>query len=67
MALYWGIVPLLIQRRETLEEMVQEMEGLLLTDGWVKAGDTLVVLSGTPMWKPGTVNAIKLHRVGDVR
>ena len=47
--------------------MVQEMEGLLLTDGWVKAGDTLVVLSGTPMWKPGTVNAIKLHRVGDVR
>lgn len=67
MALYWGIVPLLIQRRETLEEMVQEMEGLLLTEGWVKAGDNLVVLSGTPMWKPGTVNAIKLHRVGDVR
>ncbi len=66
MALYWGIVPLLIQRRETLEEMVQEMEGLLLTEGWVKAGDNLVVLSGTPMWKPGTVNAIKLHRVGDV-
>ncbi len=67
MSLYWGIVPLLIQRRETLEEMVQEMEGLLLTEGWVKAGDNLVVLSGTPMWKPGTVNALKLHRVGELR
>lgn len=67
MALYWGIVPLVIQRRDTFEEMIQEMESLLLTESWVKAGDTLVVLSGTPMWKPGTVNAIKLHRVGEVR
>lgn len=67
MALYWGVVPLVIQRRETLEETVQEMEGLLLAEGWVKAGDTLVVISGTPMWQPGTVNAIKLHRVGEIR
>ncbi len=64
MALYWGITPLLIQRRETIEEMIQDMEGLLLAEGLVKAGDTLVILSGSPMWQPGTVNALKLHRVG---
>jgi pyruvate kinase len=67
MALYWGIVPLVIRRRETLVEMFHEMEGLLLAEGWVVPGDTLVILSGTPMWKPGTVNAIKLHRVGEIR
>jgi pyruvate kinase len=67
MALYWGVVPLLIRRRETLEEMFQEMEGLLLAEGWVTTGDTLVILSGAPMWKPGTINAIKLHRVGEIR
>jgi len=67
MALYWGIVPLLIQRRETLEEMVHGMEGLLLAEGWVVPGDTLVIISGAPMWKPGTVNALKLHRVGETR
>ncbi|MFQ5532400.1 MAG: pyruvate kinase [Candidatus Methylomirabilales bacterium] len=68
MALCWGVSPFLItQRRETIEEMVQEMEGFLLAEGRVKAGDTLVVLSGTPMWKPGTVNALKLHRVGEAR
>ena len=66
MALYWGVVPMLIQRRETLEEMSHEMEEVLLAAGWVTAGDTLVILSGTPMWKPGTVNAIKLHRVGEM-
>ncbi len=67
MALYWGVVPLVVQRRETLEEMFHEMEGLLLAEGWVTTGDTLVIISGAPMWKPGTVNAIKLHRVGEIR
>jgi pyruvate kinase len=47
--------------------MFQEMEGLLLAEGWVTTGDTLVILSGAPMWKPGTINAIKLHRVGEIR
>lgn len=67
MALYWGVVPILIRRRDTIEEVIQEMEGLLLTEGWVAPGDTLVIVSGTPMWKPGTVNALKLHRVGEFR
>ena len=67
MALYWGIVPLLIRKRETLEEMFHEMEGLLLAEGRVASGDVLVIVSGAPMWKPGTVNAIKLHRVGEIR
>jgi len=67
MVLYWGVAPFVLERRETLEEMVQEMEGLLLAEGWVIAGDTLVIVSGAPMWKPGTVNALKLHRVGEIR
>lgn len=67
MILYWGVTPLVIRRRETHEEVVQEMEGLLLAEGWVKPGDALVIVSGAPMWKPGTVNALKLHRVGEIR
>ncbi len=67
MALLWGVAPLLIQQRETFEDVVQEMEGLLLAEGWVKPGDTLVIVSGTPMWKSGSVNALKLHRIGELR
>ncbi|MFQ5881222.1 MAG: pyruvate kinase [Candidatus Methylomirabilales bacterium] len=67
MALYWGIIPYLVPQRGTIEEMIHEMDGLLLAEGWVEAGDPLVVVSGTPMWKAGTVNALKLHRVGEVR
>lgn len=67
MALYWGVVPFVVERRETHEGMIQEMEGLLLAEGWVTQGDTLVLVSGAPMWKPGTVNDLKLHRVGEIR
>jgi pyruvate kinase len=67
MALYWGVAPFVIQRRETLEEAVREMEGVLLAEGRVTPGDTLVIVSGAPMWKPGTVNGLKLHRIGEIR
>ncbi len=67
MALYWGVVPFVVERRETHEGVIQEMEGVLLAEGWVTRGDTLVIVSGAPMWKPGTVNALKLHRVGEIR
>lgn len=67
MALYWGVVPMLIERKESTLETVQAMEGLLRQEGWVKTGDVVAIVSGTPMWEPGTVNALKLHRIGEGR
>jgi pyruvate kinase len=67
LALTWGVTSRLIRKVETTDEMVEEIEATLLGDGSVRAGDVLVIISGSPMWVTGTTNLVKLHRVGERR
>lgn len=67
LALDWGVYPRLIKRLPTIDEMVAEIESSLLTDGTVRYSDVLVVVAGAPLWVRGTVNLLKLHRVGEHR
>ncbi|MBI4635343.1 MAG: pyruvate kinase [Candidatus Rokubacteria bacterium] len=67
LALSWGVSSRLIRKVETTDEMVEEVEAALLGDGTVRAGDVLVIISGSPMWVTGTTNLLKLHRVGERR
>jgi pyruvate kinase len=52
---------------ETTDEMIEEIEATLLGDGFVRVNDTIVIISGSPMWVTGTTNLLKLHRVGERR
>jgi pyruvate kinase len=52
---------------ETTDEMIEEAEATLLGDGSVRPGDTIVIISGAPMWVTGTTNLLKLHHVGERR
>jgi pyruvate kinase len=65
--LSWGVTSRLIRKVETTDEMVEEIETTLLGDGTVRAGDVLVIISGSPMWVTGTTNLMKVHRVGEHR
>jgi pyruvate kinase len=47
--------------------MIEEIGAALLCDGSVRANDTVVIISGAPMWVTGTTNLMKLHRVGERR
>jgi pyruvate kinase len=67
LALTWGVTSRLIRKVETTDDMVEEIEATLLGDGTVRAGDVLVIISGSPMWVTGTTNLLKLHRVGERR
>jgi pyruvate kinase len=67
LALTWGVTSRLIRKVETTDEMVEEIEAALLGDGTVRAGDVLVIISGSPMWVTGSTNLVKLHRIGDRR
>ncbi|HEV8583490.1 MAG TPA: pyruvate kinase [Methylomirabilota bacterium] len=67
LALTWGVTSRIIRKVETTDEMVEEIEATLLGDGTVRAGDVLVIISGSPMWVTGTTNLLKLHRVGERR
>jgi pyruvate kinase len=57
----------LIQKLSTVDEMVEAIEASLLGDRTVRYNDILIIVSGAPLWVRGTVNLLKLHRVGEHR
>ena len=67
LGLSWGVSSRLIRKVETTDEMLEQVEATLLGDGSVSVNDTLVIISGGPMWVTGTTNLLKLHRVGERR
>jgi pyruvate kinase len=67
LALSWGVTSRLIRKVDTTDEMIDEVEATLLSDGAVRPSDVIVIISGSPMWVRGTTNLLKLHRVGERR
>jgi pyruvate kinase len=67
LALDWGVFPRAITRLTTIDEMVSAIEASLLADRSVRYNDILVIVAGAPLWVRGTVNLLKLHRVGEHR
>jgi hypothetical protein len=47
--------------------MVMDIEASLLSDRSVRYNDILVIVGGAPLAVRGTVNLLKLHRVGEHR
>lgn len=64
MALYWGVLPHTMPQIPTTDERVDEAERRLKAEGLVKAGQRIVILSGTRIGEPGGTNLMKLHEVG---
>jgi len=67
LALSWGVTSRLIRKVDTTDEMIEEVEATLLSDGAVRPNDVIVIISGSPMWVRGTTNLLKLHRMGERR
>jgi pyruvate kinase len=63
----WGVVPRLIKSQTSIDQMVMDIEASLLADRSVRYNDILVIVGGAPLGVRGTVNLLKLHRVGEYR
>ena len=63
MALYWGVIPHTIPQIEQTDARVDEAERRLKEEGFVAAGETIVILSGTQIGHPGGTNLMKLHEI----
>ena len=63
----WGVIPRLIRHHATIDEIVTNIESSLLADRSVRYNDILIIVAGAPLWVRGTVNLLKLHRVGEHR
>jgi pyruvate kinase len=64
LCLYWGVEPCLAEYVERTSEMIELVDGRLLSEGRVQEGDRLVFLAGMPSNRPGTTNMLHLHRAG---
>ncbi|PYM59255.1 MAG: pyruvate kinase, partial [Candidatus Rokuibacteriota bacterium] len=67
LTLDWGVIPRLIKPQATVDQMVNDMEASLLADRSVRYNDILIIVAGAPLGVRGTVNLMKLHRVGEHR
>ncbi len=65
MKLFRGVRAKQIEQVRDLDSLVAKAQALLLKLGWVKRGDLIAVVAGTPFQIAGKTDLIKLHRIGD--
>ncbi len=65
LTLVWGVETFLTEMVEHTDEMVMLVDQLLLADGRVQEGDLVVIAAGSPPGIPGSLNAMRVHRMGD--
>lgn len=64
LSLNWGIQSHKVDRVTHTDEMYRQVDEVLLGEGWAEAGDTVVVISGSPPGSPGSTNDLRVHVVG---
>lgn len=62
----WGVIPLLSQGANTIEEAYKQISAFAVEKGYVRYGDLVVITAGTPFGQPGTTNMIIVDTIGDV-
>ncbi len=65
MAMYYGIVPVQMQRQKRTLEMLNDVDTMLLKKNLVEVGDLIVVVAGTRLEQVGATNALLIHLVNN--
>jgi len=63
--LLWGVRARQIDEVRDLDELVERIDKLTVGLGWVKPGDVLLIVAGTPFRVRGRTDLVKLHRIGE--
>jgi pyruvate kinase len=65
LALSWGVETFLTVSVEHTDEMVKQVDESLLSIGRCGRGEQVVIVAGSPPGIPGSLNAMRVHRIGD--
>jgi pyruvate kinase len=65
LTLVWGVETFLVDTVEHTDEMVMLVDQTLIADGRCQEGDLVVIAAGSPPGIPGSLNAMRVHRIGD--
>jgi pyruvate kinase len=63
LALYWGVVPRVMDPVKNADLMAESVSDRLLEEGIVKPGDRIVLVHGSPLGIPAATNSIRLHEI----
>ncbi len=63
LALYWGVVPKVMEPVKNADLMTEMVSDRLLEDGVAASGDRVVLVHGSPLGVPGQTNSIRLHEI----
>jgi pyruvate kinase len=64
LSIVYGVRPILSPDAASADEMLNVVDRTLLPRGWLKPGQSIVVVAGQPVGRAGTTNLIKLYAVG---
>jgi len=67
LALSWGVEAHLVAPVAHTDQMAGQVDEALLGSGRCVAGDTVVIVAGSPVGTAGSTNALHVHLVGDAR
>lgn len=65
LALSWGVESLLTASVNHTDEMVMQVDTILIESKRVKIGDLVLIVAGSPPGIPGSINAMRVHKIGD--
>ncbi len=63
MALYWGVLPRVMEPVRNPDDMCEIVAESLQADGLARPSDRVVVVYGSPMGVAGRTNSIRLYEV----
>lgn len=63
LAVYWGIRTVLVREALDTDSMVIMARKIALEHGFAKKGEIIVIISGTPIGRPGTTNLMNIHQI----
>jgi pyruvate kinase len=64
LSLFWGVLPRTIAAVRDIDSLAKLAERRLLEERYVRRGDIIGIVAGTPIGVRGTTNFMKLHIIG---
>ena len=65
LALSWGVESMLTSVVNHTDEMVMQVDTILINSKRVNVGDLVLIVAGSPPGIPGSINAMRVHKIGD--
>jgi pyruvate kinase len=61
LALIWGVIPVLIPPTATTDELFDQVEHVLSSNGLARSGEKVVITTGVPVGSGASTNLLKIH------